>query len=326
LLGGLTHDSVEMTVEPSLVAKATILIVAVLYERAPDESCSLCFLAQIFKACPELARHFSVVIFDNSSQSHRVAIELNLPVLYKHDPANPGLAGAYNFALNLAQEGRFEWLLLLDQDTSLTREFILEVIESIDLLAGRSDVAAIVPKLLVNGRIFSPAAHFIEQLRHQYKRSNHAVVLDTVGVQHRRLFAYNSGAALRVSALRAIGGFPQEFWLDYLDHAVFHALHTSGYRVYVMHTQIPHDASQARASNVPIWRQRNILIAQNRFVRKTGTALDRLLYRIWLLRWSRSLWINHVDRQFCREVAIQASCRRLDLNENYLRGEAGTPG
>lgn len=295
-----------MVLDPSVDANDTILIVAVVYERAPHESCSICSLAQIFETCPNLASRFSLVIFDNSPQPHRVLIDFDFNVLYKHDPANSGLAGAYNFALNLAEKGQFEWLLLLDQDTSVIREFLTELIESIDLLAGRSEVASIVPKLLVNGIIYSPAAHFIEQLRHQYRRSNHAVVPDTVGVQQRRLFAYNSGAAHRVSALRAIGGFPHEFWLDYLDHAVFHALYTSGYRLYVMHTQIQHDASQARATRVPLWRHRNILAAQSCFVEKTGTVFDRLLYRIWLLRWSRSLWINRVDKQFCKEVAVQA--------------------
>jgi GT2 family glycosyltransferase len=300
-----------MALDSSLKAKDRILIVAVIYERAPHESCSICSLAQISNTLPTLTNRFALVIFDNSPQSQQVLIDFDFPVLYKHNPANLGLAGAYNFALKLAEEGRFEWLLLLDQDTSLMREFLLELIESIDLLTGRSDVASIVPKLLVNGVIFSPAAHFIEQLRHQYRRSNHAVAPDTVGVQQRRLFAYNSGSAHRVPALRAIGGFPQDFWLDYLDHAVFHSLHTSGYRVYVMHTRIPHDASQARASSVPIWRHRNILTAQICFVKKTGTAFDQLLHRIWLLRWSRSLWINNVDKQFCKDVATQAFRRRL---------------
>ena len=301
-----------MAVDSSLTSKARILIVAVTYERAPHESGSICSLAQVFKTCPALASRFELLIFDNSPQSHRVVIDFDFPVLYKHNPANPGLAGAYNFALDLAEEGGFEWLLLLDQDTSLVREFILELIERIDLLTGRPDVASIVPKLLVNGVVFSPAAHFIEQLRHQYKRSNHAVAPDAVGVQQRRVFAYNSGAAHRVSALRAIGGFPQEFWLDYLDHAVFHSLYTSGYRVFIMHTQIQHDASQAQAIRVPLWRHRNILTAETCFVKKTGTAFDRLLYRIWLLRWSRSLWINRVDKQFCKEVAVQALLGRRE--------------
>lgn len=301
-----------MALDSSVNAKDRILIVAVIYQRAPHESCSICSLAQIFKTCSNLASRFSLVVFDNSPQSHQVLIDFDFAVLYKHDPANSGLAGAYNFALNHAEKGQFEWLLLLDQDTSLIREFLTELIESIDSLAGRSGVASVVPKLLVNGVIYSPAAHFIEQLRHQYRRSNHAVVPDTAGVQERRLFAYNSGAAHRVSALRAIGGFPQEFWLDYLDHAVFHALYTSGYRVYVMHTQIQHDASQAQASRVPLWRHRNILNAQTGFVKKTGTAFDRLLHRIWLLRWSRSLWINRVDKQFCKEVAFQALWGRIE--------------
>jgi hypothetical protein len=160
--------------------------------------------------------------------------------------------------------------------------------------------------LLVAGEIFSPAAHFIDQLRHQYRRSNHAVSRDMVGVQQKRLVAYNSGATLRVSALLSIGGFPDEFWLDYLDHAVFHALSVRGYRIYVMRTEIEHESSQATLSSVPVWRQRNVLFAQTLFVKQTGNFVDRLLYRIWLLRYSRTLWIRYPDRRLWKEAAIHS--------------------
>ncbi len=282
-----------------------ILAAVVLYRREPSESESLCSLIQILNANPDLGKHFSIIVYDNSPQRHNSTVAANFPVLYKHDPSNPGLATAYNFALAHA-EGRHEWLLLIDQDTPLTCDFLTELIACADTLRTQPQVASIVPKLLVGGKIYSPAAHFIDQLRHQYRRSNHAVGAHVVGVQEERLSAYNSGAAFRVSALQSIGGFPQEYWLDYLDQAVFHALFVRGYLTCVLRAEIKHDASQAAIGQVPAWRQRNLLLAQGHFVQQTGNVLDRLLYRIWLLRYSRILWIRHPDKHLWKEALRKA--------------------
>jgi GT2 family glycosyltransferase len=285
---------------------ASILAVVVLYKCSPSESQSLSSLVQILNANPDLAGHFSIIIYDNSPDRHSSEVAVNVPVTYRHDSTNPGLATAYNFSLALAEDRQSEWLLLLDQDTSPTLSFISELITCANKLRTEQSVASIVPKLLIGEKIYSPAAHFIDQIRRQYRRSNHAVGNDIVGVRQERLSAYNSGAMLRVSALRAIGGFPEDFWLDFLDHATFHALSVYGYSMYVMQSEIRHDASQLKIRDVPIWRQRNLLFAQILFVKHAGNFIDRWLYRIFLLRYSGSLWIRYPDKRLWKEVAWQA--------------------
>lgn len=289
-----------------------IVAVVVLYQCAPRESQSLCALIRILNANPHFADLFSLVLYDNSLEQHDFPAKLNFPILYKHDPTNAGLATAFNFALAHAEDQRSEWLLLLDQDTSLTPDFFAELIECINRLCTKTDVCSIVPKLLVKGKIHSPEAHFIDQLRHQYRRSGHALKRNAVGVQQGRPSAYNSGATFRVSALRKVGGFPAKFWLDYLDHAVFHALSSRGYQMYVMRTEIEHELSQSKLKDVPAWRQRNFLWAQTLFVKQTANLIDRLLYRIWVLRYSRTLWINHPDRRLWKEALFHAFLLRLE--------------
>jgi hypothetical protein len=137
-------------------------------------------------------------------------------------------------------------------------------------------------------------------------RSGEISDLEVFGVQEEKLAAYNSGATLRVSVLRSIGGFPEEFWLDYLDHAVFHALSHANYRMYVMRTQLEHEPSQGNLRNVPEWRQRNILLAQTLFVKQAGTPLDRLFYRLWVLRYSRALWLRSPHRRLWKEALFHA--------------------
>ena len=288
------------------------MAVIVLYQRAPHESQSLCSLMRVIEANPHLADLFSLVLYDNSSERHDFRPIVDFPVLYEHDPTNAGLATAFNFALAHAEDQKSEWLLLLDQDTSPTSDFFCELAECADRLLTQREVASIVPKLLVHGKVLSPEAHFIDQLRHQYRRSGHSLHRDHVGVQQGRLSAYNSGATFRVSALRMVGGFPGKFWLDYLDHAVFHSLSSQGLRMYVMRAEIEHEISQSNLSEVPAWRQRNFLWAQTLYVRQTGNFIDRLLYRIWVLRYSRTLWINHPDKGLWKEALSQAFLLKLE--------------
>jgi len=305
-----------MSLSHQATLRTSILAIVVIYKRSPSESRSLCSLVDVLNANPDLAEYFSLIVYDNSPYRQSFDMDVNVQVMYKHDPTNAGLATAYNFALALAQQKHNEWLLLLDQDTSPTVGFLTELVACGNKLRSEENVASMVPRLLVGGRVHSPMTDFIDQIRyqfsvighirHKFRRTNHAVGPEVEGVQQRRLIAYNSGATLRVSALHAIGGFPKEFWLDFLDHAVFHALSLQGYKMYIMKSVIEHEGSQLTVSAVPAWRQRNILFAQIRFVKHYGNLLDRWLYRVYILRYSRTLWIEYPDRRLWKEAAWQA--------------------
>jgi GT2 family glycosyltransferase len=292
-------------------APSSILAVVVLYNCELPQSQSVSSLFQILNENPELAKHFSLVLYDNSPQPQMHEMPACFPVQYVHDPSNGGLAPAYNFALARAEWDERDWLLLLDQDTSPTREFLFELLETARTLHSRPEVAVIVPKLLVQGKIESPSTHFLDQMRRQFLRPQQAMSQDVVGVQQQRLCSYNSGSTLRVSALRSIGGFPSEFWLDFMDHAVFDALFVSGYRMYVMIATLVHDSSYSDIGSLPIWRLHNILLARTLYVKRSGNFIDRLLYRIWLLRHSRNLRQSCKDPRIWKETALQALLLRV---------------
>jgi GT2 family glycosyltransferase len=292
----------------------SILAVIVLYNCELSRSQSLCSFLEVLKANPELARRFSLVVYDNSPQAQRPVAAEGFPTHYVHDPANGGLASAYNFALARAESEEREWLLLLDQDTTPTQEFLCELVEAATALNANAQVAAIVPKLVVNGEIHSPATEFIEQMRRQFQPPALPITEDAVGIMQQPLCPYNSGSTIRVSALRSIGGFPPEFWLDYLDHAVFHALHVHGYRIYVMLAKLAHDSSHSDIGSVPIWRLQNVLMAQTLYVKRSGNFVDRLLFRIWLLRQGRNLRRACKDPRMWRRTVLQAFLLR-DLKE-----------
>src|SRR5271155_3913520 len=112
-----------MSLSHQATLRTSILAIVVIYKRSPSESRSLCSLVDVLNANPDLAEYFSLIVYDNSPYRQSFDMDVNVQVMYKHDPTNAGLATAYNFALALAQQKHNEWLLLLDQDTSPTVGF-----------------------------------------------------------------------------------------------------------------------------------------------------------------------------------------------------------
>jgi GT2 family glycosyltransferase len=289
----------------------SVQTIVVLYQCELSASQAVSSLVQLLNQNSELASRFSLILYDNSPQAHACNLPANFPLEYIHDSSNGGLASAYNVALTRAESDGHEWLLLLDQDTSPTQEFLFELLQAATKMRDTAEVAAIVPKLVVHGVIHSPATQFIVQMRRQFRAPKKPIAQDLVGILQQPLSAYNSGSTFRVSALRSIGGFPPEFWLDFLDHAVFHELYLHGYRTYVMLAMLTHDASYADTSSVPFWRLHNVLLAQTLYVKRSGNFMDRLLYRIWLLRNSRNFRRGMNDRRMWRETVLQAFLLRV---------------
>ena len=201
---------------------------------------------------------------------------------YLPQPDNPGLAKSYNLALQRASQSGATWIMLLDQDTHLTSDYFEEVARRAAEFASDQNVVAIVPKLVENGVVQSPHMGICAKTWTPLP-SDASGLLENRG-QH----IYNSGALMRVSSLLAIGGFPEDFWLDYLDHAVFHQLREHGGRVFLMNASIHHTLSSNAAPepNNPAYlaRHANVLAAEALYYRRYGTKEERWWYRRRLLR------------------------------------------
>lgn len=264
--------------DPANVSKS-ILAVLVLYKTEPAASPAFVALADMLGRQPALAAALTLLVADNSREPH--ALPPGTPALYLHDGSNPGLARRYNHALDLAMEQRAPWLLLLDQDTQLTADYLDELLRLSESLLTRREVAAIVPRLAIGTTIHSP---------HSPSHRPRATPYDpqSTGLLPGLIRAYNSGALLRVSALLAVGGFPLNYPLDYLDHATLHRLQSAGGRVYGMHARLQHDMSIYRPERhkdpAHAGRHRSQLSAEIRFYREHGTLGERLRHRIDLVR------------------------------------------
>jgi GT2 family glycosyltransferase len=262
-----------------------ILAILVLYKMSFSASPSFRALQSALREDSQLAALIDLLVVDNTPDAQSLPAEF--AAHYLHDGQNPGLAARYNLALQRAAIQGHAWLLLLDQDTELTLEYLQELMALSQQLAVNQEIVAIAPKLITSGRLLSP--HLPPYLKSQYPLD-----LSTYGVYGGLLRVFNSGALVRVSALQAIGGFPVTYPLDYLDHATFAQLQKRGGRIFLMNARLEHDASanhpEKHKSPGHAARHPQQLAAELRFYREHGTLQARLRHRWGLARQaSRSL-------------------------------------
>jgi GT2 family glycosyltransferase len=282
------------------MVRALIQCVVVLYKQRPDQAQSLSSLLEICRVHPSIAPQLGIFVQDNSPEAEVPMFADTSPSIdYLHAPSNPGLAAAYNRALAVAKDNKAEWLLLLDQDTVLDRCFLLQLFEAIQSDAA-AQACAFVPELVKDGLVLSPQVVG----RVFYRR----LPIGFSGFSVYPLVAFNSGACLRIQSLAAIGGFPEKYWLDYLDHIVFYRLQANGGRVYVLDCQLQHCLSlQNIELEVSLDRYSNVLAAEWQFVEDTGAG--SLIHRLRLLKRTLSQAFKFRNKAYAR-LTLQFFWRR----------------
>ena len=274
----------------------SILAVIVLYEMEAGASPAYTSLRGILAANPQAGEAIDLLIWDNTPHEQRRPPDLD--GLYLTDPSNPGLAKSYNEALKIASDRGCPWLLLLDQDTTPTVEYVAELLTATSRELENPEVVAMVPKLVNRGVLASP--HSATGLR----RRAPSVAEDFTGIGIGKLFVFNSGSTLRVAALEAIGGFPLNYPLDFLDHATFSKLQMRGGRIYVLRSILIHNLSTnnygAHDQRLAI-RHMSKIDSELRYVKEFGTSGELWLLRLRLIRSG----VGHLFRR----TSWQHSCR-----------------
>ena len=264
----------------------SILAVLVLYKRRAEESQAYVSLQQILTENEAFAAPIELMLCDNTPTLQ--SPPAGFAGIYLSDPSNPGLAKHYNAAFRIAEERGIPWLMLFDQDTTPTREYVDELVAQIDALTADPQIVAILPKLHNGRKICSPYT--------TPKWSHKTVSTTEWGRSGPILFGFNSGAVLRVEAVREIEGFPEEFWLDYLDYVMFNKLQKRGGHFYVMKSILRHHLASSNArTHMSAVRYKNILHAERVYYDQYGTPQDRFFLRIRQLKITLRLLLK--DRQ-----------------------------
>ena len=183
--------------------------VIVIYNIRIEESETLITLnASLEKASVSL----DVVVCDNSLNSDLVNGSVFrkgcFNIHYFHDPSNPGVSKAYNFASQYALLLKKEWLLVLDQDTSFPVDTFSKYVSAIQ---DNPSIKLFAPVLKISdGRIFSPS-------RYWFKRG-FGLKRISFGVHgFKGLSPVNSGMMISLDAFGAVGGYDERVRLDFSD-------------------------------------------------------------------------------------------------------------
>lgn len=214
--------------------------VCVLYNSRPIQPSILNSLENIFSIHTNYIHN--IVVYDNSQKpiDFRPLNLSNVHVSFKHNPANPGLAVAYNYALKKAIELKKKWLVLLDQDSILESNFLEQLTNSIEKAEKDNSVVAIIPRVYHNKILVSPSKLFFSVLNLPYKSSGDKVI-------DSKITAINSGSVLLIDFLISIGGFNEEFPLDILDHWLYYEIFQNKKNVFLTSSNIKHSLSVTQA-------------------------------------------------------------------------------
>lgn len=233
----------------------SLFAVIVLYRLRPNESAAFKTLQMAISRGGSREMYVKVLLYDNTPEGCDPGA---LPEYaeYEVSQRNAGLAAAYNRALEIAEAEGFEWLLTLDQDTSLPEYFLSRLSEIAASPSLNNSIGAIVPQISDTGRILSPSWWLWNSVPRRFHPG-------FTGVSKRAASAFNSASTVRVSAVRMIGGYNPRFWLDSSDHYLYRQLYKFGKKIYVAgDIQVEHHFSVLDMNqSVTLTRYENILSA-----------------------------------------------------------------
>lgn len=174
-----------------------ILAVIVLYKCILKESASYQTLLK--------ESDLDLYVYDNSP--NRQDIDLR-NVKYVHDAKNSGLSVAYNRAAEYALLNGYQWLLLLDQDTTFP-------FGSLDLYLSAMlkypDIQMFAPvHRIKTGKYISPTHYFCKGSRPTKKLFNGILSFEQVS-------PINSGLLISLSSFYNVGGYDEKVVLDFSD-------------------------------------------------------------------------------------------------------------
>jgi hypothetical protein len=230
----------------------TVLAILVLYGRKPEEAASWPTLMALLRNDGPL-RLDHCLVHDNSPERHAPAIVAASNISVRWTPDNPGTAGAYINAVDVAQAHGCDWLLLLDQDTDLRADYLDRAARTLDALP---NAAILVPRVRHGHDLISPATIGSRGGVKPTDRPSTRPGIPT---------AISSGIILRKTALASVPPFPRAIWLDYVDHWMFLSFARRKLAIGLIDADLSHDLSIRTPKTLSTERLASVLAAENAF-------------------------------------------------------------
>lgn len=188
----------------------------------------------------------NLMVYDNSPVLQSFTKNFpNLKMVYVSDNSNPGISKAYNIAAQYALEHKKEWILLLDQDSTLPVNFFELIKRSID--ENQSQVL-FAPILQQNGMILSPCKFHFMKGRNFRSLERGLMPLKNVSI-------FNSGMVVNLGAFFEVGGYNEKIKLDFSDHCFIHRIKQRYSHFVVTSVVIEHELSSHTSDKDKITRR-----------------------------------------------------------------------
>jgi glycosyltransferase involved in cell wall biosynthesis len=299
-----------------------ILAVIVRYKTPLDCSETFLGITKALQQDSELATAFRVFLWDNTPQGLEQP-DLPAGFEYGHSGENLGVSGAYNRALKVAERYGCPWMLLLDQDTSVTDEFLRRMLAYSKTLQPTPEVGSIVPFVRSHGKLVSPRRLL------SFNRVPPQIDRSISGLYRGSGYGVNSGSLLRVSCLREAGGFSEEFWLDLSDVYIFQRLYERKRYMYIAgDVELQHVIAGMNFEQEMVpERYQTFLAAENAYMDMYHTRLENAVQTARLLLRTIRQFVQYRDkayatitwRYFLSKLFVSRSCRLQHWREYLLK-------
>jgi GT2 family glycosyltransferase len=254
-----------------------LVVVLVLYKTKLSDSVTF----QSLKTAAFYYKHsIFVMVYDNSPEPcmlEQFQTDGNMTIQYIHNSSNPGLSLAYNKGITIAKGKSVKWILLLDQDTHLSKDYLSVFFNSVYEKLFENAVCAL-PKVVSmdEGNVISPIRIYFGAIFRPLKVIKPGISKETVT-------GINSGTFLSVAFIDELGGFSSQYKLDMLDHWYFSEIAKAKQKVFILSSVIRHNLSiNFFEREVTIARYKDILNAEKKFA--TRSFLNYIIFRLRLIK------------------------------------------
>lgn len=190
----------------------------------------------------------TIIVIDNASRDSLTEAELktkNIPLKLITNKENLGFAGGHNVGIQYALEQNADYILLLNNDTEVDKDFVVELLK----VAEKDDaIAAVGSKIyFAKGNEFHKDRYKEKELGHVFWYAGGITDWNNVYGIHRGVdevdigqynevqetdFASGCSVLLSAKALRDVGLFDDRYFLYYEDGDLQERIKRAGYKIY----------------------------------------------------------------------------------------------
>jgi len=265
-----------------------VAVLVVLYKKKLEESSTLDFLQD------QTYKNFKLIIWDNSPKpiflDEIEEFDARFPgFTYKSSPENIGLSCIYNNILSQC-EGRFDILIVFDQDSSFGKNYIQNVVDAYEK---NNKVAVYIP-MVYSGLIYHSPKPDLPVLRRFWTASGGRMYTANF-----RLNSINSGNALNIESLKNINfKFNEELRFYGVDNFLFRYIYKNHGCIFVMNQKLTQSlATREISDNYELYmRYRDVIEAYKRVYFPSRFNIWKLFAILHILK----MFMAKRDKQFLK--------------------------